>query len=469
VRRLPIRLRITLGFAVAMAVVLSVVGVVGYRQLASGFSTDLDRELMQRAQDLSSPVRSPRSSLANLAGTGFIERGESFAELLTPGGRVVQATETLDDRPLLSVAEASRATRRAVFLDRPHVPGLDEPARLLATAVIHSGRTVVLVVGNTRENGLESLRRVRTQLLVGFPLLLVLTSALGYLLVGAALRPVETMRRRAEGMSGGAAGQRLPLPPGTDEVARLGITLNQLLARVDATLQRERAFVANASHELRTPLALMRTELELAVRRPRSRAELTEAIHSTADEVTRMIRLAENLLLLAAADEAGHPISRERLSVPEFLRRTADRFRSEAVSSGRTIRVRAGEVDCVEADAAQLDQALGNLLSNSLQHGGGDIELSAKPHPGGTEFHVTDQGGGFSAAMLVHGFERFVHTPSGGGSGLGLSIVAAVATAHGGCAGLANPACGGSDAWIRLPVEVRRDNSATKATANLGQ
>jgi signal transduction histidine kinase len=466
VNRLPIRVRITLGFAVAVAVVLSVVGLVAYRQLASGFSADLDRELMQRAQDLSSPTRSARSSLANLAGAGFIERGESFAELLTPDGRVLQATETLADRPLLSAAEANRATRRATFLDRPQVPGLNEPARLLATAVIRSGRTVVLVVGNTRENGLESLRRVRTQLLVGLPLLLILTSALGYLLVGAALRPVEKMRRRAEEMSVGAAGQRLPLPPGNDEVARLGSTLNQLLARVDATLQRERAFVANASHELRTPLALMRTELELAVRRPRHPEELTEAIHSTAEEVTRLIRLAENLLLLAAADEAGHPTAPERFSVPDLLRRTANRFRGEAASSSRSIHVHTREVDYIEADPAQLEQALGNLLSNALQHGGGDIELSARSLKGETEFHVTDQGGGFSAAMLAHGFERFVHTPSSAGSGLGLSIVAAVAAAHGGCAGLANRACGGSDAWIRLPMKSRQPHSVPTATAS---
>ena len=466
-RRLPIRLRITLGFAVAMAVVLSVVGLVAYSHLAAGLSDDLDRELQQRAQDLTTPVAEGGPSLKDVAGTGFIERGESFAEVMSTDGRVLQTTETVHGQPLLSRAETARATRRTIYLDRPQAPGLNESARLLATPVKSAGRSVVLVVGNTRENGREALARVRTQLLLGLPLLLLLTSGLGYLLVGAALRPVEEMRRRTAAMSGGAAGQRLPLPPGNDEVSRLGITLNELLARVDATLERERAFVANASHELRTPLALLRTELELAVRRPRPVEDLTTAIGSAADEVDRLIRLAEDLLLLASTDEAGLRIAPEPVDVPLLLTGVATRFRSFPARRGRTVDVDSGEVQHVEADTQRLEQALTNLVSNAFQHGGGDITLSARSVAGATEFHVTDQGEGFSPAMLAHGFERFVHARSGSGSGLGLSIVTAVAEAHGGSAGVSNRPTGGSDVWIRLldspstPV-VAREASLTR-------
>ena len=451
-RRLPIRLRITLGFAVVMALVLSVVGLVAYRHLAVGLSDDLNRELQQRAQDLSVPVSQPGSSLETLAGTSFVEHGESFAEVMTTEGRVLQATATLHGQPLLSAAEAARGATSSIFLDRHQAPGLNEPARLLATPVVRAGHSVILVVGNTRENGEEALRRVRTQLLLGLPLLLLLTSTLGYLLAGAALRPVEEMRRRAAGMSGGAAGQRLPLPPGNDEIARLGRTLNELLARVHATLERERAFVANASHELRTPLALLRTELELAVRRPRPVDDLTSAINSAAEEVDRLIRLAEDLLLLASTDDAGLRIAPERVDVASLLSRVATRFRDTALWRGRAIDVDIGEVQHVDADAQRLEQALVNLVSNAFQHGAGDVQLSARAVEGATEFRVTDQGDGFSAAMLAHGFERFVHNRSSGGSGLGLSIVAAVAAAHGGCAGVSNLTSGGSSVWIRLPA-----------------
>ena len=207
--------RITLGFAVAMAVVLTVVGLVGYRQLRTGLADDLDRELQQRAQDLTPAVNRPGAALADPAGTGFIERGESFAEVVATDGRVLQSTPTLAGRPLLSSAEITQAGARTIFVDRPTAPGLDEPARLLATRVTRAGSPAFLVVGLTRGNGEETLARVRLQLVVGLPLLLLLTSLLGYLLTGAALRPVEVMRRRASTMSGAELGPRLPCRPAT--------------------------------------------------------------------------------------------------------------------------------------------------------------------------------------------------------------------------------------------------------------
>lgn len=450
--RLPVRLRITLGFALGMALVLSLVGLVAYRQLAAGLSDDLNRELQQRAQDLASPVSRPGSSLGAVAGTGFIERGESFAEVATVDGRVLQATATLHGRRLLSPVEAARAATGTILLDRPSAPGLNEPARLLATPVVRSGRRLILVVGDTRENGAEALRRVGTELALGLPLLLLLTSGLGYLLVGAALRPVEEMRRRAAAMSGGPAGQRLPLSPGNDAIARLGVTLNDLLARVDATLERERSFAANASHELRTPLALLRTELELAVRRPRPAEELTRAIDSAADEVDRLIRLAEDLLLLASAGDGGLPIAAAQVAVPSLLAGIAGRFESMAAAGGRRIRVDPGDVQAVEADPERVSQALMNLVSNAFQHGAGDVELGARALAGAIELRVTDSGAGFSDRMLAHGFERFVHARSGGGSGLGLPIVAEVAAAHGGSAGVINLSAGGCVVWMRLPA-----------------
>ncbi|MEJ7689399.1 MAG: hypothetical protein WKF76_02620 [Nocardioidaceae bacterium] len=112
-RGLPIRLRLTLGFAVAMAVVLSVVGAFAYHHLAAGLSDDLNRELRQRAQDLIIAVSHPDSSLAELAGTGFIEQGRASPKLVTPSGGVLQATETLRNKPLLSRAEAARKPRMA--------------------------------------------------------------------------------------------------------------------------------------------------------------------------------------------------------------------------------------------------------------------------------------------------------------------------------------------------------------------
>jgi signal transduction histidine kinase len=449
-RRLPIRLRLALVVAGVAAVLLTAMGAFAYAVLARGYSHDLDLELRQRAQDLVGPLGGG-VSLDDVAGTGYVERGESFAEVLTRRGRLLEATPTLSGRTLLRPGEAERASRGTLTLDRPDVPGLDEPARLLATPFTRHGRPLVFVVGDTRENGLEQLRRVRDELLVGIPVLVAITFAGAYALAGAALRPVEQMRRRAAELGHGDSGLRLPVPPGDDEIARLGRTLHDLLRRVEETLARERAFVATASHELRTPLALLRTELELALRRPRSAAELAEAVSSAQVEVDRLEQLAEDLLLLAQAAEDGLPTHPEPVPVHELFDRVVVRFEPTASAAGRRLEVVPSGL-AVRVDRTQGEQAVTNLVSNALRHGAGVVRLEARPAGDAVELVVRDEGPGLSPHLLDHGMERFVRGPGSEGAGLGLSIVAAVAAANSGSAGLRGLA-GGTEAWLRLPRE----------------
>src|SRR5919204_1180008 len=229
-KQLPIRLRVAAAFAVAMALVLAGTGLFVYARLGDDLSRSLDQDLRLRAQDLSALVRSGHGSLARQGAGRLVERGESFAQLVGPGGRVVDATPPLGGPPLLTSQELRSARQSSRFLDVPSVPGLDEPARLLAVPV--GGR--VLVVGATRENRAEALRNLRTELLIAGPLALLVATGLGYLLAGAGLRAVETMRRRAAEISADRPGERLP-PPGTrDELERLGETLNEMLAPLEA-------------------------------------------------------------------------------------------------------------------------------------------------------------------------------------------------------------------------------------------
>ena len=405
--RVPIRIRLALFFSAAAAVLLTAVAGFGYARLASGQSHDLDLELRQRAQDLVVPVSRPDASLTDLAGTGFVERGESFAEVVTPSGQLLDATPTLHRRPVLTDAEAARAARGTLTVDRNSAPGLDEPARLLATPFTRDGRPLVLVVGDTRENGLEVLRRVRTQLLVGIPLLVLLTFVGAYAVAGAALRPVEAMRRRASELTAYDPALRLPIPRSADEIARLGRTLNALLARVEKTLDRERAFVAHASHELRTPLALLRTELELAVRRPRPAPELAEAIRSAEVEVDRLQRLAEDLLLLAQAGEGELAVHLEDVRVLDLVRDVGARFAPALAESGRHLETNVGE-EIVRADRGRLQQALTNLVGNALEHGRGVVRAGDARSRRAAGPRRRDEGDGLraGAARARHGALR---------------------------------------------------------------
>jgi heavy metal sensor kinase len=450
---LPIRVRMTAAFAVAMALVLAASGWFLYTRLSSHLATQLDQELQVRAQDLRTLVRHPGASLASDEGGGLVEQGESYAQLVD-GVRVVDATPPLGGEPVLRPQQLRAAGDGALYADLGAVPGLNEPSRVLAIPVRRDGKRLVLVVGSTTQNGAETLASFRNELLVAGPIALLFASLAGYLLAGVALRPVEAMRRRAAEISAETPGERLPVPATSDELERLGETLNEMLERLEDALQRERDFVADAGHELRTPLALLRAELELALRQGESPEDLRTAVQRSATEVDRLAQLAEDLLLIARSERGELPLSVETVDADELLASVARRFRWRADEARRVLRPEGAEGLRVRADRLRLEQALGNLVDNALRHGGGRVTLSAAAVNGSVELHVQDEGAGFPPEFLGHAFERFTLPDpgrDGAGAGLGLSIVRMIAEAHGGTAEAVNGAEGGADVWLSVP------------------
>jgi signal transduction histidine kinase len=204
-----------------------------------------------------------------------------------------------------------------------------------------------------------------------------------------------------------------------------------MLERLRASFERERRFVADASHELRTPVAVIKTELEGALRARRPDPGLAAA----ADECDRLAQLAEDLLVVARSGEGELPLRRESVDADWLLERVRDRFADRAARAGRAIRVEASAGLRVDGDALRLQQALGNLVDNALRHGAGEIVLRAAPG----ELSVSDAGPGFDPGFAEHAFERFARGDGArtrGGSGLGLAIVRAIAEAHGGSAAI---------------------------------
>jgi two-component system, OmpR family, sensor kinase len=460
--RIPIRLRVAAAFAVAMAIVLAATGLYLYARLGNDLAHALDQDLRLRAQDLSELVRSGRGSLSAESSGRFVERGESFAQVLDARGRELDSTRTLGHVPLLTVAETRAARRKSLFVNRAAVPGLDEPARLLATPVSGGGRRAVLVVGATRENRAEALQSLRTELFIAGPVALLIATGLGYLLAGTGLRAVEAMRRRAAAISADRRGERLPVPRSGDELQRLGKTLNEMLARLEAAL--ERAFVAEAGHELRTPLALLRAELDFALQHAESEDELREAVRGASEETDRLVQLAADLLLIASSDEGGLPLRREPVAARDLLESVRNRFASRAGQAGRSLEAEAPPALVLTADPLRLEQALGNLVENALRHGRGAMRLKAKPCGQGVELHVIDQGRGFPPDFLPRAFERFTRAEesrTGAGAGLGLAIVDVVARAHGGTAAAANRTAAGADVWIALPAAAVQRSDAS--------
>jgi two-component system OmpR family sensor kinase len=263
------------------------------------------------------------------------------------------------------------------------------------------------------------------------------------------------MRRKAAAVGEGDPGARLPVPPADDEIGRLGETLNAMLARLEGAIEHERGFVADASHELRTPLAILKTELELALREGRTEQELRAALRSASDETDRLSRLADDLLVLARSDRGGLALRLEGVPVRELLDRVAERFRTSAGA----VAVEVPDGLALTGDRLRHEQALGNLVANAAAHGEPPVRLSARRHNGCVELHVEDGGPGLPADFADRAFERFTRADSArtaGGAGLGLAIVDAVARAHGGRAGVR-----GADFWIALPLTESSSASGT--------
>ena len=465
--RLPIRLRVTAAFAFAMAAVLAGSGLFLYLRLSTHLAVSLDRELRLRSQDLAALVSDPHASLSRDSGSRLVERGESYAQLIASDGRVLDATRPLGRESLLSAVELRAAQRAPAYLDMPPVPGLDEGSRLLATTVTRRGRRAVLVVGATRQNDAVTLARFRDELLIAGPIALILASGVGFLLAGLSLRQVESMRRRASAISAERPGERLPVPSTGDEVQRLGETLNEMLDRLEAALERERDFVADAGHELRTPLALLRTELELALRQADTADELREAVRWSSYEADRISQLAEDLLLIARADRGRLLLRCEPVEVDALFASVSSRFDWRATELGKTVSSTPAAGLRLEGDRMRLEQALGNLVDNALRYGGDQVNLEAAPIDGRIELHVRDNGNGFPTEFLAHAFDRFTRADTarggGAGSGLGLSIVKTIAESHDGSAHVANAHPIGADTWVSLPASHPAGRPAARA------
>jgi signal transduction histidine kinase len=452
VRRLPIRLRITLAFASVMAVLLAGLGLFIYLRFQAHLNEEINNGLISRAKDVGTLVG---RSGPRLRGGGNLPGEDTFAQVLTPAGHVFGATAVpLSHDSLLTPQELREATTTPIRLDRADVEALEGPARLFAKPLVTPERTLVVLVGASLDDRDAALTNLREILLIGGPMALLLASLAGYAVSVGALRPVEAMRRRAAAISAAEPDQRLPVPETDDEIARLGETLNAMLGRLEAALERERTFVDDASHELRTPLALHKTELELALRYAKTPEEMRAAIASAVVEVDRLSALAEDLLVLARSQQGKLPLHLRRVRMTDLLGDVRERFAARMSESGRALVVAQANGLVVDADPVRLEQALTNLIENAIEHGAGEITLRTSQSDRELEIHVADRGPGFPPEFLDRAFERFSRADparGGDGTGLGLAIVEAIARAHRGSAHAVNRDGSGADVWIELP------------------
>jgi signal transduction histidine kinase len=434
---------LTLIFSAGMALVLFGLGTFVYVRLGADLLASVDLGLRSRAQVLTDAVGSVDEQALVDAKGKLLDPDEAFAQVLDASGRVIDASSAVSGAALLGADVVSQASG-PMFITR-RIDGFDDPVRLLAVVVIRPAGREVVVVGATLGDLNDAMARLLLLMAAAGPLALGLTSGAGWLLAGAALRPVERMRREAAAISASEPDRRLPVPETADELARLATTLNGMLDRLQEALERERRFVDDASHELRTPLATLRAQVDLALARRRAIPELQAALRSVREDVARLQQVADDLLVLARSRRGRIPVRRVRTSLA--------RLASDGVASvARLVETSSVTVDIevldepVDADSDRVVAALRNLLENAVRHSprGGHVRLSASRTDGTVNFVVADSGPGFPNDLLATAFEPFTqgHGESAGGAGLGLAIVRAVAEAHEGSAWAENTPTG---------------------------
>jgi heavy metal sensor kinase len=444
--------RLTVAFAGVLAAVLAVGGVVLYAVFQHDFDQQIERDLdarlavVTRLVDVAAQARQQPQARRVPAASG-----EGIVQVYRADGHLLASSDRVAGERLLTPGQVHQAIRGGIRLDRVDT----RAGQTRLTAGSGRYRSLAVVVGEQLARRDQALDRLRELLFIAGPLALLLATYAGYQVAGAALRPVERMRARAERVTAHDTSERLPVPDTNDEIEALGVTLNELLARLDEALARERRLLSDASHELRTPLAVLRTEVQLALRGDRDAAGLRAALESAGHEAERLSRLADDLLVLARADQGRLPVRGEPLAAARLLAGAAARASAAAEAAGRSVRAKREPDPLVRADPDRVAQALDNLVANALTHGAGPVTLSAARANGRVELHVTDRGAGFPDGLLDRAFERFSRADparSGEGTGLGLAIVGAIAAAHGGEAGARNLAGGGADVWISLPA-----------------
>jgi signal transduction histidine kinase len=443
-----------------ITVIASAVVAVTVSAGAIGFGAVLQSTLLEQATVAAEAQLDRFESLIDASGPTALNDADGFAQLIGDDGRVRAASDDADEVPALADSEFEGG--REVTL-----PEDDDPV-FIVSAEVDGG---VLVVGVDDEARREAISTTALLLLAALPLLVALVAVTCWVVVGRALRPVDRIRRETEGVSAADLSRRVGVPGTGDEIDALAVTMNHMLERLDNAQSRQRRFVSDASHELRSPIASLRQSSEVMLRYP-GRVPVEEFARTTSEESQRMADLVEGLLLLARADEHGLALSTQPTDLDDLVLAEASRLRAlvattsaDADADGNGVESPPIVIDArgvsaaqAPADARLIARVVRNLGDNALRHARSRVWLSSTVHGAVAVVSVANDGANISDADKSRIWDRFerlddARSRDQGGSGLGLSIVAEIVSAHGGSAQIVDVEGGGVRFDIHLPLQ----------------
>jgi signal transduction histidine kinase len=422
---LSLRARLTAVATAVVALALLAGTVLLLVALQRSLIAAVDEAARQRAHDVAALVDS-----GQLPNPIPVAAGTPLVQVVDSDDRVVAASTGGDRLVAILLPDDVAAVRDGDIrmIDGARL-GLSGELRVVGES---AGQDQTVLVAMSLSEVESSLQVVRTAVIVGAPLLVAGFAVVCWLLVGSALRPVAALRRGAEEITTTRQAGRLPVPEADDEIRRLAVTLNDMLARLERSSAQQRSFVADAAHELRSPLTAIRTQLEVARAHP-AEADWDQATADALTDVERLSRLVDDLLVLARVEESG---ARPPVGAID-LARVADEVVARTVSQVALRRTGADEL-IVRADADAMARIIANLVDNAVRHATTAVVVDVRDGPaGGAVVSVVDDGPGIPASQREQVFERFARlddarSRDAGGTGLGLPIVRELARSQGG-------------------------------------
>ena len=463
-----VRARLTLYYVSALAIALILVAGTIYVLLAQALYARIDETLDALMQTTSNSLHNDldegqgvddaaRSTAAELA-----SRLQMLAIYNSTG--VLLAEEQRDDD--LEIALPSLDTipgDNALFITVAEAGDADDRHRLALRrlAIRPYGTEYIVVAGSSLEPTDEELEALRRILMYVVPMALAVAGLGGWFLAHRSLSPVVAMAERARKIGIEDLSLRLPIANPYDELGRLAATFNELLARLEASLNLQRQFMADASHELRTPVTTTRTAATVALQQPhRDESDYRETLVIIEQQAARLSRIVEDMFTLARADAGNYPVRRDAMYLDELVDEVVRAAR--VVASTKDVRI---ELDNIASAAWTGDEDLirrlvGNLLDNAIRHSpnGAAVRLRLQQTIAAFTIVVSDAGPGIRPEMQPHIFERFFRADRSrargrkdGGAGLGLAMVRWIAHVHGGEVSLTQSSEAGSTFTVCLP------------------
>jgi len=476
-----VRTRLTLWYVGVLALALIVFSAGVYLLLARNLHRRMDESLRTSAESIAISLIRERAEgeteaeaahstvnelhLLNQAMAIFNAEGRLIEEKTTPG----------NDRARLPSLDLIPADRLYLYT-APAAPGEDDEGQRVAARrvkISDADSPYLIVVSQPLETITEELETLGQVFLIAVPLALLLAGLGGFFLARKSLAPVVAMSERARQISAENLERRLPIANPRDELGQLASTFNELLARLDASFNLQRQFMADASHELRTPLSVMRTTTQVTLEKPRrDENEYRDALVMINDQTRRLARIVDDMFTLARADSGRRPLTLGSFYLDELIGETTRAAGVLATRKGVTVEAAGSAEVPYYGDEHLLRQMLLNLLDNAIRHtpAGGVVRVSLAQDDSTCEVVVADTGEGIPAEAQPHIFERFYRVDKarsrsnngangnganngGGGAGLGLSIARWVAEAHGGTVKLVYSNPEGTAFAVELPFK----------------